>query len=235
MSTITGNMISLNKEVLGTLKKINVADGINKKEALELKKAIMADGKVDEGEKALLDKIFSSETKIKVKSDDPGFSPLELKFGTKRIDENAKAIIQPLVSLKEQEPKNERIKDTVVGGGKAIVMAGGAKVATTVAVKTAGRLTMAVPIVGVATGVAITAYDTADAVKKSKDPNVSKTSKLLAWTTVGLDTVATGCSGVTPAATGTIMGAPVGVVSAVVGLAATGLSILTSAASEYFK
>lgn len=87
--------------------------------------------------------------------------------------------------------------------------------------KAASKLSAAVPWIGTAIGVGITAWDTADAIKKSKDPNVSTASKALAWTTVGLDVVST-------ATTATGVGAPIGWV-------ASGLSIGTSILSDYLK
>lgn len=87
--------------------------------------------------------------------------------------------------------------------------------------KAASKLSAAIPWIGTAIGVGITAWDTADAIKKSKDPNVSKVSKVLAWTTVGLDVIST-------ATTATGVGAPIGWV-------ASGLSIGTSILSDYLK
>jgi hypothetical protein len=87
--------------------------------------------------------------------------------------------------------------------------------------KAASKLSAAIPWIGTAIGVGITAWDTADAIKKSKDPNVSTVSKALAWTTVGLDAVST-------ATVATGVGAPIGWV-------ASGLSIGTSILSDYLK
>ncbi|RYY00470.1 hypothetical protein EON78_01080 [bacterium] len=103
------------------------------------------------------------------------------------------------------------------------------KVATTAATKAAvsgsakagGKLASAVPIIGAVAGAAITAYDVHDAIKKTKDKNTTKLSAGLAWATVGLDVIST-------AATATGIGAPVGWV-------ATGLSVGTSIASDYFR
>jgi hypothetical protein len=78
-----------------------------------------------------------------------------------------------------------------------------------------------VPIAGAVASAGITAWDAHDAWKKTTDPKVGKLSTALAWTTVGLDAVST-------VATATGVGTPIGWV-------ATGLSIGTSIASDYFK
>lgn len=95
------------------------------------------------------------------------------------------------------------------------------KAATTGSAKAGGKLASAVPIIGAVAGAAITAYDVHDAIKKTKDKNTTKLSAGLAWATVGLDVIST-------AATATGIGAPVGWV-------ATGLSIGTSIASDYYR
>lgn len=95
------------------------------------------------------------------------------------------------------------------------------KAASSGTAKTGSKLAGAVPFIGAAINLGITAYDTVDAVKKTKDPNVSKLSAGLAWATVGLDVVST-----VTVATG--VGAPIGWI-------ASGLSIGTSIASDYFK
>lgn len=88
-------------------------------------------------------------------------------------------------------------------------------------VKFATRLSAAAPIISTAIGVGITTWDTIDAIKKTKDPRVTKLSAGLAWATVGLDVinVASQSSGV---------GAPIGWI-------ATGLSIGTSILSDVYK
>jgi len=233
MPSINGNTANLNKEVFTALKKINTADGINKQEALELKKAIMADGKVDLAEKDLLGEILSSSVTLKFSCEDPKFSPIDLKFGTKKVTDDAKAVIVSLL-----EDNDTSFKDASISGGKSALMGGGSIAAVKVTAKVvsgASRFAMAVPVVGVVTGGAITAYDTYDAVQKSKDPNVSSASAALAWTTVGLDAVATGCAAVTPGAAATVVGVPVAVVSEVVGIVATGLAVGTSFLSDYLK
>lgn len=88
-------------------------------------------------------------------------------------------------------------------------------------VKIATKVGKAMPWIGTAVGVGITAWDAADAIEKSKDDKASTASKVLAWTTVGLDVVST-----TTTATG--KGAPIG-------WAATGLSIGTSILSDYLR
>ncbi|MBC7472888.1 MAG: hypothetical protein H7263_01255 [Candidatus Sericytochromatia bacterium] len=96
------------------------------------------------------------------------------------------------------------------------------KAATEATAKGAGkigsRFAGAIPVIGAVAGLAITAWDTHDAIKKQKDPNTTKLSKVLAWATVGLD-------GISTAADATGIGAPVGWV-------ASGLSIATSVGSD---
>lgn len=87
--------------------------------------------------------------------------------------------------------------------------------------KTASRLSSMVPVAGAAIGLAITAYDAKYAYDLSKDPNASKFSKAMAWTTVGLDSIATATT-----ATG---------VGSAIGWVATGLSIGTSVLAEVYR
>jgi hypothetical protein len=87
--------------------------------------------------------------------------------------------------------------------------------------KTASRLSSMVPVAGAAIGIAITAYDAKYAYELSKDPKASKFSKAMAWTTVGLDSVATATT-----ATG---------VGSAIGWVATGLSIGTSVLAEVYR
>lgn len=95
------------------------------------------------------------------------------------------------------------------------------KAATTGSAKAGGKLASAVPIIGAVAGAAIVAWDTKDAIEKTRDKNTTKLSAGLAWATVALGTVST-------VATATGVGAPVGWV-------ATGLSIGTSIASDYYR
>lgn len=95
------------------------------------------------------------------------------------------------------------------------------KAATTTGAKAGSKLAGAIPFIGAAVGVGVTAWDTKDAIEKQKDPSASTASKALAWTTVGLDAVSTVC-----VATG--VGAPIGWI-------ATGLSIGTSVASDLLR
>lgn len=95
------------------------------------------------------------------------------------------------------------------------------KAATTGTAKAGSKLASAVPIIGAVAGAAIVAWDTKDAIEKTRDKNTTKLSAGLAWTTVALGTISTVC-------TATGVGAPIGWV-------ATGLSIGTSIASDYFR
>lgn len=95
------------------------------------------------------------------------------------------------------------------------------KAATSGSAKAGSKASSIAPVVGAAIGLAITAWDAKDAYQKTKDPNTTKLSAGLAWATVGLDLVST-----VTIATG--VGAPIGWV-------ATGLSIGTSVASDYFR
>jgi hypothetical protein len=87
--------------------------------------------------------------------------------------------------------------------------------------KAGGKLASAVPVIGAAAGLAITVYDAHDAYQKTVNPNVSKLSAGLAWGTVVLD-------GISTVATATGVGTPIGWI-------ATGLSLGTGFASDYFK
>lgn len=107
-------------------------------------------------------------------------------------------------------------KALTVAAEKAVV-----KAATTGTAKVGSRLAGAIPVVGAAVNVGITAWDTKDAIEKSKDPKASTASKALAWTTVGLDVVST-------VAVGSGIGAPIGWI-------ASGLSIGTSVLSDYLR
>jgi hypothetical protein len=95
------------------------------------------------------------------------------------------------------------------------------EVATKGGVKFATKVGKAVPYINAAVGIGITAWDTYDAIEKTKDKKASTASKVLAWTTVALDVTSTVTS-----ATG--KGKPIG-------WAATGLSIGTSIASDYLR
>lgn len=95
------------------------------------------------------------------------------------------------------------------------------EVTTKGGVKFAAKVGKAMPYVATAVGVGITAWDTYDAIEKTKDKNASTASKVLAWTTVGLDVTST-------VTTATGKGKPIG-------WAATGLSIGTSILSDYLR
>lgn len=95
------------------------------------------------------------------------------------------------------------------------------EVATKGGVKIATKVGKAMPWIGAAVGAGITVWDAVDAVEKTKDAKASTASKVLAWTTVGLDIVST-------ATTATGKGAPIG-------WAATGLGIGTSILSDYVR
>ncbi len=95
------------------------------------------------------------------------------------------------------------------------------EVASKTGVKFATKVGKAMPYISTAIGVGITAYDAYDAIQKTKDDKASTASKVLAWTTVGLDVVST-------ATTATGKGAPIG-------WAATGLGIGTSILSDYLR
>ncbi len=95
------------------------------------------------------------------------------------------------------------------------------KAATTGTAKAGTKLASAAPIIGAIAGAAIVAYDAHDAYKKFKDPKASNLSRGLAVGTVVLGVVST-------VATATGIGAPIG-------WAATGLSIATSVASDYYR
>ncbi len=125
-----------------------------------------------------------------------------------------------------------KIADKVSANGfsKGVV-----KLTEKIGAKTAGRLAAFVPFAGVAVGAVITKSDLADYRAKSKDPNVTRTSKVLAGATVGLDVISTGASAVAAFSAGTVVGAPVAAVAEGVSWVATGLSIATSVGSEVFK
>ncbi len=83
------------------------------------------------------------------------------------------------------------------------------------------KVAKAVPYISTAVSVGITAWDVKDAVEKSKDSKASTMSKVLAWSTVGLDVVST-------VTTATGKGKPIG-------CAATILGIGTSIGSDYSR
>jgi hypothetical protein len=85
----------------------------------------------------------------------------------------------------------------------------------------AKKLSGAVPVIGTAMEIGFTIWDASYAYDLSKNKNVSKVSKVLAWATVGLDVV----SAVTVA---TGVGSPIG-------WAATGLSVGTAVLSDILK
>jgi len=95
------------------------------------------------------------------------------------------------------------------------------KASTTGTAKAGSKAASIAPVVGAAIGIAITAWDAKDAYEKTKDPNTTKLSAGLAWTTVGMDVIST-------ATIATGVGAPIGWV-------ATGIGIGTSIASDYFR
>jgi hypothetical protein len=96
-----------------------------------------------------------------------------------------------------------------------------AEVAVKGSTKFAAGVAKVMPWVSTGIGVGITAWDTKDAITKSKDTNVSLPSKVFAWATVGLDVAST-----VSTATGK---------GKAFGWAATGLSIGTSFLSDYLK
>lgn len=101
------------------------------------------------------------------------------------------------------------------------VATGTAEAATKTSTKVAGKVAKAMPWVSAGVGTAIIAWDAHDAYKKTKDANVSTASKVLAWSTVGLDIVST-------ASTATGKGKALGWI-------ATGGSIATGFLSDYLK
>lgn len=103
------------------------------------------------------------------------------------------------------------------------------------AMKATARLGTMAPYVGVGLGLGITAYDTHDAIKKTRDKNVSWASAAFAWGTVGLDMVATGAQGVASGAFTSVVGAPAGLIAEGISWGATVLSIGTATASEWLK
>jgi len=92
---------------------------------------------------------------------------------------------------------------------------------TKISARFGSKLAGVAPVIGVAAGSAIAVWDAKDALKKTRDKNVSLASKSLAWTTVGLDVVST-------VAEFSGKGKPVG-------WAAMGLSIGTSTLSDYLR
>ena len=92
-----------------------------------------------------------------------------------------------------------------------------------------------VPVAGVAVGAYITKHDYDDYQAKMKDPTVTKTSRVLAGATVGLDALATSASALAAATVSTGVGLPVAAVAEGVSWVATGASIVTSGFSEYYK
>lgn len=118
--------------------------------------------------------------------------------------------------------------------GKSIEKAA-AVVATKIGVKGASRLAAMVPVAGVAVSAYITNHDYHDYKAKMADPTVTKTSRVLAGATVGLDALATGAAGIAVATGSTGIGLPVAAVSEGVSWIATGASIVTSGLSEYYK
>ena len=86
---------------------------------------------------------------------------------------------------------------------------------------TSKKLSMAVPVVGAVVGLAVTAYDANYAIEVSRDKKASTVSKVLAWSTVALDLVAT-------ASSATIVGEGIG-------WAATGLSVVTGTLAETLR
>jgi len=109
------------------------------------------------------------------------------------------------------------------------------KTTATTSAKIGSKLSVIIPAVGAAIGVGITAWDTKVAIQKQSNPHISGTSKALSWATVGLDVVATGCSGIGAAAAAGVVTSPVTVVTTVVGAVATGLSIGTSVLSDILQ
>jgi hypothetical protein len=82
------------------------------------------------------------------------------------------------------------------------------------------------PVVGTAIGVAITAWDVKDALEKTRDPKVGKTSAALAWATVGFDVAAT-------ATTATGILAPLGVELRLLTMGTSFLSDIAIIANAY--
>ncbi|MEK7431659.1 MAG: hypothetical protein AABZ74_00885 [Cyanobacteriota bacterium] len=107
-------------------------------------------------------------------------------------------------------------KEAAIAVEKATV-----EVAAKGSTKFAVKVAKAVPYISTAVSVGITAWDVKDAVEKSKDSKASTMSKVLAWSTVGLDVVST-------VTTATGKGKPIG-------WAATILGIGTSIGSDYSR
>lgn len=101
------------------------------------------------------------------------------------------------------------------------VLKSASEVAAKGTVKWAARISSITPVIGTATGAAITVIDTRDALKKTFDPKINFPSAAFAWATVGLDTAST-------AANATGIGAPAGMALSVA-------SIITSLASDALK
>ncbi|MFN8576333.1 MAG: hypothetical protein U0354_05705 [Candidatus Sericytochromatia bacterium] len=109
----------------------------------------------------------------------------------------------------------------ITEGGKQVLTKEVVTVATKAGSSAGKKVASAIPIIGAVAGAALVALDVKDAIEKTKDKKATTTSKVLAWTTVALGTISTVC-------TATGVGAPIGWI-------ATGLSIGTSIASDYFR
>jgi len=143
------------------------------------------------------------------------------KILQKGVQEGIESAVKTVIKKGGKE-----IAETVATKGtqKALTIAAekaAVKAATTGTAKIGSRLAGAIPIVGGVVNAGIIAWDTKDAIEKSKDPNASTASKALAWATVGLDVVST-------AAVSTGIGAPIGWI-------ASGLSIGTSVLSDWLR
>lgn len=115
----------------------------------------------------------------------------------------------------------EGAEKLITEGGKKVLQKEIVTVATKAGSSAGKKVASAVPIIGAVAGAALVALDVKDAIEKTKDKKATTTSKVLAWTTVALGTISTVC-------TATGVGAPIGWI-------ATGLSIGTSIASDYFR
>jgi len=159
------------------------------------------------------------------------------KKGNPITDEYGQVYFEDSKSIKHLDDRStNRFGYQILGElTKGIVSSGATKALAKGSLKLASRLSVAAPGIGVAVGTGLIAYDTKTAMRKQNLPDVSTASKALAWTTVGLDAVATACSGVGAVTAAGVVTAPITAVTSGIGFAAGVLSVPTSVLSDILE
>ena len=227
-TVVAAAKVATTSATVGTIKALTTAGKLGKGlEAVaiptiikSLKAPVLTTKAVVESSKALTS-VVKGGTKVyaaAVKSTVVGAGEVALKKGIEKGIEKGLTAAVSRAGVGAVEKVTTKATEKAL---EKVVTAAATKAATTGTAKAGTKIASAVPIIGAIAGAAIVAYDAHDAYKKFKDPKATNLSRGLAVATVALGTIST-------IAKATGIGAPIGWI-------ATGLSIGTSVASDYYR